>query len=197
MLLSHRHTGLCVARFHRFSLQHHFQGYSIFFCCLISCYYENHLFEYSCTCYPVHTFEHFSSGRYVELELLGYSVCIFWTWQDHTTVSSQVAESPAVLPFQTWPFALLCWMYDGISVLLWLLTKLSSYLHTFWYVYVSSSLRCSIMSFAHFGDTIIKEIFFLFIFWTVLGLCCCMGFSLAAALGLLITVVSSLADHRL
>ena len=66
------------------------------------------------------------------------------------------------LPFQTWPFALLCWMYDGISVLLWLLTKLSSYLHTFWYVYVSSSLRCSIMSFAHFGDTIIKEIFFVY-----------------------------------
>ena len=39
--------------------------------------------------------------------------------------------------------------------------------------------------------------FFLFIFWTVLGLCRCLGFSLAAALGLLITVVSSLADHRL
>ena len=53
------------------------------------------------------------------------------------------------------------------------------------------------MSFAHILDTIVKKKFFLFIFLTVLGLCCCMGFSLAVVPGLLIRVVSPLVDHRL
>ena len=117
----------------------------------------------------------FLLGIYSELELLGYSVCTRWTWQDHTKCFPKWlkhqqcrkvlsnSHSHHHLPFQTWPSALLWWMHDGISVLLWLLTKLSSYLQTFRYVYLSS-LRCPVMSFAHFGDTIIN-IFFCLFFW--------------------------------
>ena len=40
-------------------------------------------------------------------------------------------------------------------------------------------------------------IIFVYLFWTVLGLHCCLGYSLLVVLGLLIVVASLVAEHRL
>lgn len=112
----------------------------------------------------VHMFKHFSLGKYLETKLLGYGVSACSTWQDCTEGFSEAARTPSVKKASScssfsslpWP---LCWVHHGISavtvVFLWLLTRSSGYLQTFWYMCVSSSVRCLFMSFAHFLDTII------------------------------------------